>query len=88
VRVGDWKLLKRQLLGTAARPAAPTSELYNLAADPSEQDNVAAAHPDIVARLEKIMSQEHTPSKEFPFTDTVDKNQSRGTATEQKEDGR
>jgi arylsulfatase A-like enzyme len=75
VRVGDWKLLKRQLLGTATRPAAPTSELYNLAADPSEKENVAAPHPDIVARLQKIMSQEHTPSKEFPFKDTLDKGQ-------------
>jgi hypothetical protein len=56
-----------------ARPAAPTSELYNLAADPSEKENVADAHPDIVARLEKIMSQEHRPSKEFPFKDTLDK---------------
>jgi hypothetical protein len=42
VRVGDWKLLKRQLLGTATRPAAPTSELYNLAAasDPAAAKTV------------------------------------------------
>lgn len=67
VRVGDWKLLRRQLLGTAKKPAAPTLELYNLGADPAEQDNVAAAHPDVVARLQKIMDEQHTPSKEFPF---------------------
>lgn len=67
VRVGDWKLLRRHLLGTKARPAAPTLELYNLGTDPAESDNVAAAHPDIVAQLEKIMVAQHTPSKEFPF---------------------
>ena len=43
VRVGDWKLLHRNLLGTAKKPAAPTTELYNLAADRSEKKNVAAA---------------------------------------------
>lgn len=67
VRVGDWKLLHRHLLGTPKKPATPTTELYNLATDPSEKENIAAAHPDIVARLQKIMDAEHTPSSEFPF---------------------
>ncbi len=67
VRVGDWKLLHRNLLGTAKKPPSPTTELYNLATDRSEKKNVAAAHPDIVARLQKIMDQQHTPSKEFPI---------------------
>ncbi len=73
VRVGDWKLLKRNLLGAAKKPAAPTLELYNLATDPSEKENVASAHPDIVAKLQKIMDVQHTPSKEFPFKATLDK---------------
>ena len=67
VRVGDWKLLHRDLLGTAKKPAAPTTELYDLASDLSESQNVAAAHPEIVARLQKIMDREHVPSKEFPI---------------------
>jgi arylsulfatase A-like enzyme len=71
------RLAKEGMLGTATRPAAPTSELYNLAADPSEKENVAAVHQDIVAKLEKIMSQEHRPSKEFPFKDTLDKGRGR-----------
>ena len=75
VRVGDWKLLKRNLLGgTAKKPLTPTLELYNLATDLAERDNVVAAHPDIVAKLEKIMVEQHTPSKEFPFKATLDKN--------------
>lgn len=73
VRVGDWKLLRRRLLGTEKKPAEPTLELYNLGTDPAENDNVAAAHPDIVAKLEKIMSEQHTASKEFPFPGTLDK---------------
>jgi arylsulfatase A-like enzyme len=67
VRVGDWKLLRRHLLGTAKNPAKPTLELYNLATDPAEKDDVAASHPDIVAKLEKIMAEQHSPSKEFPL---------------------
>ena len=67
VRVGDWKLVRRHLLGTLKKPAAPTTELYNLATDPTEKENVAAEHPDVVARLEQIMREQHTPSQEFPF---------------------
>lgn len=67
VRVGDWKLVRRHLIGTPKKPAAPTTELYNLAADPSEKDNVADAHPEVVARLTQLMAEQHTPSKEFPF---------------------
>lgn len=73
VRVGDWKLVKRQLIGTRQKPAAATTELYNLAADPAEQENVAVANPQVVARLEKILRQQHAASKEFPFS-TLDRN--------------
>jgi len=67
VRVGDWKLVRRHLMGTPKQPAAPTTELYDLAADPSEKKNVAPAHPDIVARLKKLAAEQHAPSKEFPY---------------------
>ncbi|HEY3320418.1 MAG TPA: arylsulfatase [Planctomycetota bacterium] len=70
VRVGDWKLVKRNLV---KKPANPTTELYNLTSDPAEKDNVAKEHPDIVAKLEKLASEQHTPSKEFPFP-ALDKN--------------
>lgn len=73
VRVGDWKLIHRQLTGTKQKPAAPTTELYDLATDPMEKANVAAAHPEIVARLQKILDAQHAPSKEFPFGETLDK---------------
>ena len=45
VRQGDWKLIWRTLIPTSV-------ELYNLAQDPGEKNNVAAAHPDKVAAMQ------------------------------------
>lgn len=46
VRQGEWKLVWRSLLPEA-------TELYNLATDPSEKNNLADQHPDKVAALKK-----------------------------------
>jgi arylsulfatase A-like enzyme len=46
VRQGDWKLVWRVMLPSSV-------ELYNIPQDPSEKNNVAAQHPDIVATLQK-----------------------------------
>src|SRR4051794_13945679 len=46
VREGDWKLVWRTPL-----PAAV--ELYNIAQDPSEKNNLAAQQPEKVAELQK-----------------------------------
>lgn len=46
VRQGDWKLVWRTLLPSSV-------ELFNIAQDPSEKNNVAAEHPDKVAELQK-----------------------------------
>lgn len=58
VRVGDWKLVVNGAAGAAededapdAKAAAGKTELFNLAADPGEKDNVAAAQPERVAEL-------------------------------------
>ncbi len=45
VREGDWKLIWRTLLPQAV-------ELYDIANDPYEKTNAAAAHPDKVAALQ------------------------------------
>jgi hypothetical protein len=37
-------------------------ELYDLKKDPAEAHDVAAAHPDVAARLGVLMDQAHTPS--------------------------
>lgn len=62
VRMGDWKGLRRNL-----HRGNMKIELYNLAADIGEKNDVAAQHPDIVKRIEKIMLEQHTPSAIFPF---------------------
>jgi arylsulfatase A-like enzyme len=46
LRDGDWKLIWRTPLPSAL-------ELYNIAEDPSEKNNRAAEHPQIVAQLQK-----------------------------------
>jgi arylsulfatase A-like enzyme len=46
VRQGDWKLIWRTLLPSSV-------DLYNLAQDPSEKNNLAAAHPDKVAAFKQ-----------------------------------
>ena len=46
IRQGDWKLVWRTLLPSSV-------ELYNIARDPSEKNNVAAENPDKVAELQK-----------------------------------
>jgi arylsulfatase A-like enzyme len=46
VRQGQWKLVWRTLL-------PPAVELFDLAADPSEKNNVAAQHPERVVALQR-----------------------------------
>ncbi len=66
VRRGDWKAVRQGLLRTK-HPDAIQTELYNLADDPGEKQNVAAEQPQIVAELEAIMHAQHVPSKAFPI---------------------
>ncbi|MDX2042708.1 MAG: arylsulfatase [Acidobacteriota bacterium] len=62
VRLGAWKGLRRNL-----HRGNTKLELYNLAADPGEQNNLADKHPQIVKRIEKILAEQHQPSADFPI---------------------
>jgi arylsulfatase len=62
VRMGDWKGVRQQM-----QKGSIKTELYNLAEDIGEKKNVAAHHPEIVERIEKIMKEQHTPSAVFPI---------------------
>jgi len=62
VFAGRWKAIRQQL-----RKGPATTELYDLAGDPSESHDVAAEHPDVVKRLEALMAREHAPSDVFPI---------------------
>ncbi|MDY3552997.1 arylsulfatase [Gemmata sp. JC717] len=63
---GEWKAV-RQALGMGG----VKTELYHLAKDPSEKEDVAAKNPAVLARLEKRMKDEHTPNPNFPLQ-TID----------------
>jgi arylsulfatase A len=69
VRLGDWKGFRTNLnplpRDQDAKPGA--LELYDLAKDPKEEHNIAAEHPDVVAKLMKIMQEQHTKSEVFPI---------------------
>lgn len=68
VRVGDWKLIRRNLKpGRNQAGTTPTLELYDLARDPGEEDNVAETHPEVVEKLLALARDQHTPSPDFPF---------------------
>ena len=63
VRFGDWKGVRLNMTNDVKAPI----ELYDLASDPSEQNNVAYKNPKIVNRVIEIMEKEHDYSTEFRF---------------------
>ena len=62
IRQGTWRVVRPK----------PTSkwELFDLAADPSESQDLAAAKPDIVAKLDALATKAHTPAVEGTFART------------------
>jgi arylsulfatase A len=63
LRMGNWKAVKRNVDKT---PQGAT-ELYDLSTDVGEKNNMASSNPEIVTRMEELMKEAHTPSKDFPF---------------------
>jgi arylsulfatase A-like enzyme len=58
-RVGNWKGVRLDL--------DDPIEIYDLASDLSERKNVAAAHPEIVRRIEQVFRDAHVDSEHFPL---------------------
>ena len=58
VRMGKWKAMRKNIFNDNLKV-----ELYDLDTDPTEQRNVAAAHPEVVAQIEAILLKEHTPAE-------------------------
>lgn len=61
VRFGNWKAVRNG-------PSKPV-ELYDLGKDAAESTNVAASHPDLVARAVDLMKSLRTDSPDWPLVD-------------------
>lgn len=59
VRMGDWKGIRLKVGGSL--------ELYNLKDDPAETRNVAADHPEVVAKMEAYLKTARTESERWPL---------------------
>ena len=69
VRLGDWKGVRQNLKPGPNAKKAPdfTIQLFNLRDDRAETKDVAAAHPEIVAKIAALMREQHSVSAEFPL---------------------
>jgi arylsulfatase A-like enzyme len=62
IRQGSWR---------AVKPArSPAWELYDLATDPAEAKDLAAAQPEVLAKLTALAEQAHEPVREGTFAAT------------------
>jgi arylsulfatase A-like enzyme len=59
VRHENWKAVRSGLKGKL--------ELYDVATDVGEKRDVAARHPDVVARIERYLETARTDSAEYPI---------------------
>ena len=69
VREGDYKAVNADYF---SNPEAAW-ELYDLAADLDESDDLAARQPEVLKRLRRHAAESHIPSQQFPFPDEVNK---------------
>ncbi len=70
LRVGNWKGFRTNLhpLASAVNKAPSAWELYDLKTDPAETKDVAAQHPDVVAKLNAIAKEQHVPTALWPIS--------------------
>jgi arylsulfatase A-like enzyme len=61
VRWGNWKAVRN-------RPA-DKFELYDLSKDIGEEHNVAMEHPDVMAKIDAICKEAHTPERKYEPAD-------------------
>ncbi len=66
VWLGKWKGVRQNMLKKGNKDPLKI-ELYDLKADISESKDVAAANPKVVARIRKLMAEQHTPDEIFKF---------------------
>ena len=59
VRMGDWKAIRLEI----GKPL----ELYDLKRDPGETHDVAAEHPEVIAKIEAYLKTARTDSPRWPL---------------------
>jgi len=57
VRMGQWKALRLNMHQGNAE-----WQLFDLETDPMETQNVAAEHPELIGKVEQIVSEAHIPA--------------------------
>lgn len=67
VRLGDWTGIRQNLVPRKGQKANLHVELYNLRDDPAQTKDVSGQHPKIVAQIERLFREQHTPSRIFPI---------------------
>ncbi len=72
LRMGKWKAIRLNLhtpqgKKASKQPGVPTFELYDLEADPTETRDVAAQHPEVVARMMAVMKAQRVPTPLWPI---------------------
>jgi arylsulfatase A-like enzyme len=60
---GNWKLIKLNFF----TPSTTEVKLYNLETDPTEQNDVSAKYPKILAEMKAILIKEHSESASYPI---------------------
>ena len=63
VQWGDWKLIRQDL---STKQPGPW-QVYDLASDPGETRDVAAAQQDLIRRTEELLRREVAPNPVFPL---------------------
>lgn len=63
VRLGNWKGVKLNV----STSASSALELYDIEKDPAEKSNVATQHPEVVKKIETIISREHVSDPNWPL---------------------
>jgi len=63
LRKGDWKMVQYDVFD----PEKTTTELYNLANDIGEENNLAAENPEVVIELQQLMDSARIDNINFPF---------------------
>lgn len=66
LRMDNWKAVRQNML-QKKNPDPLRIELYDLTSDIGEQHDLAAEHPEIVAKMRQTMEAARVPSEVFPF---------------------